>query len=40
MNEFNEMFYYWERVKFPVEEFPQRISEVEFLHDNFLMYKY
>ena len=29
------MFYYWERVKFPVEEFPQRISEVEFLHDNF-----
>ena len=31
----NEMFYYWERIKFPVEEFPQRISEVEFLHDNF-----
>ena len=31
----NEMFYYWARIKFPVEEFPQRISEVEFLHDNF-----
>tara|TARA_B100000579_G_scaffold418424_1_gene415965 strand:- start:15133 stop:15792 length:660 start_codon:yes stop_codon:yes gene_type:complete len=31
----NEMFYYWERVKFPIEELPKRISEVEFLHDNF-----
>ena len=31
----DEMFYYWERVKFPIEELPKRISEVEFLHDNF-----
>ena len=31
----DEMFYYWEGVKFPIEELPQRISEVEFLHDNF-----
>ena len=31
----DEMFYYWDGVKFPVEEIPQRISEVEFLHDNF-----
>jgi len=30
-----EIFYYWEGVKFPIEELPQRISEVEFLHDNF-----
>ena len=29
------MFYYWDGVKFPVEEIPQRISEVEFLHDNY-----
>ena len=31
----DEIFYYWEGVKFPLEELPQRISEVEFLHDNF-----
>ena len=31
----DEMFYYWDGVKFPVEEIPQRISEVEFLHDNY-----
>jgi len=31
----DEMFYYWEGVKFPVEDLPQKISEVEFLHDNF-----
>tara|TARA_Y100001936_G_C15979451_1_gene615814 strand:- start:271 stop:933 length:663 start_codon:yes stop_codon:yes gene_type:complete len=31
----NEIFYYWEGVKFPVEELPKKISEVEFLHDNF-----
>ena len=31
----DEIFYYWDGVKFPVEELPQRISEVEFLHDNF-----
>ena len=31
----DEIFYYWEGVKFPIEELPQRISEVEFLHDNF-----
>ena len=29
------MFYYWDRVKFMVEEIPQRISEVEFLHENY-----
>ena len=29
------MFYYWDRYKFPVEEFEERISEVEFLHDNY-----
>ena len=31
----DEIFYYWEGVKFPLEELPQRISDVEFLHDNF-----
>ena len=31
----DEIFYYWERVKFPVEELPKRISEIEYLHDNF-----
>ncbi len=31
----DEMFYYWDGVKFPIEEIPQRISEVEFLHDNY-----
>ena len=31
----DEMFYYWDGVKFPDEEIPQRISEVEFLHDNY-----
>ena len=31
----DEMFYYWDGAKFPVEEIPQRISEVEFLHDNY-----
>ena len=31
----DEMFYYWDGVKFPVEEIPQRISEIEFLHDNY-----
>ena len=31
----DEIFYYWDRVKFPVEEIPQRISKVEFLHDNY-----
>tara|TARA_B100000287_G_scaffold144993_1_gene136823 strand:+ start:90 stop:743 length:654 start_codon:yes stop_codon:yes gene_type:complete len=31
----DEIFYYWDGVKFPVEELTQKISEVEFLHDNF-----
>ena len=31
----DEMFYYWDGVKFPIEEIPQRISEVEYLHDNY-----
>ena len=31
----DEIFYYWEGVKYPLEELPQRISVVEFLHDNF-----
>ena len=31
----DEMYYYWDGVKFPVEEIPQRISEIEFLHDNY-----
>jgi len=31
----NEIFYYWDRVKFRIEELPKRISEVQFLHDNF-----
>ncbi len=31
----NEIFYYWDRVKFRIEELPKRISEVKFLHDNF-----
>ena len=31
----DEMFYYWDRYKFPVEEIEERISEVEFLHDNY-----
>ena len=31
----DEIFYYWEGVKFPIEELPKRISEVEFLHDNY-----
>ena len=31
----DEIFYYRDGVKFPVEDLPQKISEVEFLHDNF-----
>jgi len=31
----DEIFYYWQRLKFPVEELPKRISEIEYLHDNF-----
>lgn len=31
----NEIFYYWDSVKFRIEELPKRISEVQFLHDNF-----
>ena len=31
----NEIFYYWDGVKFRIEELPKRISEVQFLHDNF-----
>ena len=31
----NDIFYYWDRVKFRIEELPKRISEVKFLHDNF-----
>ena len=31
----DEIFYYWDKVKFRVEELPKRISVVQFLHDNF-----
>ena len=31
----DEMFYYWDRVKIPVEEIPKKISEIESLHDNY-----
>ena len=31
----DEIFYYRDGVKFPVQDLPQKISEVEFLHDNF-----
>lgn len=31
----DEIFYYRDGVKFPVKDLPQKISEVEFLHDNF-----
>ena len=31
----NDIFYYWDRVKFRIEELPKRISDVKFLHDNF-----